>query len=135
MQKTFALIKPDAVKAGHTGAIISRIEKEGFTIVGMKKMTISKNRAEVFYGVHKSRPFFGELVDFISSGPVVALALQKADAIIAWRDLMGATNPATAAEGTLRKQFGTSIGNNATHGSDAPETAQFELVLFFPELA
>lgn len=135
MQKTFALIKPDAVKAGHTGAIISRIEKEGFTIVGMKKMTISKNRAEVFYGVHKSRPFFGELVDFISSGPVVALALQKADAIIAWRDLMGATNPATAADGTLRKQFGTSIGNNATHGSDAPETAQFELVLFFPELA
>lgn len=135
MQKTFALIKPDAVKAGHAGAIISRIEKEGFTIAGMKKLTISKNRAEVFYGVHKSRPFFGELVDFISSGPVIALALEKADAIAAWRDLMGATNPATAAEGTLRKEFGTSIGTNATHGSDAAETAQFELVLFFPELS
>lgn len=134
MQKTFALIKPDAVAAGHTGAIISRIEKEGFKIVGMKKITITRNQAEVFYGVHKARPFFGELVDFISSGPVVALALQKADAILAWRDLMGATNPAQAAEDSLRKQFGTSIGNNATHGSDAAETAQFELVLFFPEL-
>jgi nucleoside-diphosphate kinase len=134
MQKTFALIKPDAVAAGHTGAIISRIEKEGFKIVGMKKITISRNQAEVFYGVHKARPFFGELVDFISSGPVVALALQKADAISAWRDLMGATNPAQAADGSLRKEFGTSIGNNATHGSDAAETAQFELVLFFPEL-
>ena len=135
MQKTFALIKPDAVAAGHTGAIISRIEKEGFKIAGMKKITISKDQAEVFYGVHRSRPFFGELVSFISSGPVVALALQKADAIPAWRDLMGATNPAQAADGTLRKEFGTSIGNNATHGSDAAETAQFELVLFFPELA
>jgi nucleoside-diphosphate kinase len=134
MQKTFALIKPDAVAAGHTGAIISRIEKEGFKIVGMKKITITRNQAEVFYGIHKARPFFGELVDFISSGPVVALALQKADAIGAWRDLMGATNPAQAADGSLRKEFGTSIGNNATHGSDAAETAQFELVLFFPEL-
>jgi len=135
MQKTFAIIKPDAVAAGHTGAIISRIEAEGFTIIGMRKTRISRAQAEVFYGVHKARPFFGELVDFISSGPVVLLALEKGDAISAWRDLMGATNPAQAAEGTLRKQFGTSIGNNATHGSDAPETAQFELVLFFPELA
>ncbi len=135
MQKTFALIKPDAVAAGHTGAIISRIEKEGFTIVGMKKITISRNQAEIFYGVHKARPFFGELVTFITSGPVVALALQKSDAIGAWRDLMGATNPAQAADGSLRKEFGTSVGNNATHGSDAAETAQFELVLFFPELS
>jgi len=134
MQKTFALIKPDAVAAGHTGAIISRIEQEGFTIVGMRKMTISRAQAEVFYGVHKARPFFGELVSFITSGPVVALALEKTDAIVSWRDLMGATNPAQAEAHTLRKQFGTSIGNNATHGSDAAETAQFELVLFFPEI-
>ena len=134
MQITFALIKPDAVAAGNTGAIIARIEKEGFSIVGMRKMTITRSQAEAFYGVHKARPFFGELVSFITSGPVVALALQKEDAISAWRDLMGATNPAQAAEGTLRKQFGTSIGTNATHGSDAPETAQFELALFFPEI-
>lgn len=135
MEKTFALIKPDAVAAGHTGAIISRIEKEGFKIVGMKKMQITRAQAEVFYGVHKSRPFFGELVDFITSGPVVKLALEKENAINDWRDLMGATNPAQAAEGSLRKLFGTSIGNNATHGSDAKETAQFELVLFFPKIA
>ena len=134
MQKTFALIKPDAVAAGNTGAIISRIEKEGFTIAGMRKMKITRAQAEAFYGVHKARPFFGELVSFITSGPVVALALEKADAISAWRDLMGATNPAQAAEGTLRKEFGTSIGTNATHGSDAAETAQFELALFFPEI-
>jgi nucleoside-diphosphate kinase len=135
MEKTFALIKPDAVAAGHTGAIISCIEKAGFTIVGMKKMRMPRAQAEIFYGVHKSRPFFGELVDFITSGPVIKLALEKENAISAWRDLMGATNPAQAAEGTIRKQFGTSIGNNATHGSDAPETAQFELVLFFPKIA
>jgi len=134
MQMTFAIIKPDAVAAGHTGAILSRIEKEGFKIVGMKKTTIKKAQAEVFYGVHKSRPFFGELVEFISSGPVVLLALQKAEAIAAWRTLMGATNPAQAAEGTIRKEFAKSIGENAVHGSDAPETAQFELVIFFPEL-
>lgn len=134
MERTFALIKPDAVKAGHTGAIITRIEQEGFTIIGMKKITIPRDMAEQFYGVHAARPFFGELVDFITSGPVVALALEKNSAIASWRQLMGATNPAQAEASTLRKLYGTSIGTNATHGSDAVETAQFELGLFFPEL-
>jgi len=134
IQRTFGLIKPDAVAAGHTGAIISRIEKEGFKIVGMKKMRISRAQAEVFYGVHKARPFYEELVSFITSGPVVALALEKENAIQAWRDLMGATNPAVAAEGTLRKLFAKSIGENAVHGSDPAETAPFEIVLFFPEI-
>ncbi len=134
IQRTFGLIKPDAVAAGHTGAIISRIEQEGFKIVGMKKMKISRAQAEVFYGVHKARPFYEELVSFITSGPVVALALEKENAIQAWRDLMGATNPAQAAEGTLRKLFAKSIGENAVHGSDPAETAPFEIVLFFPEI-
>lgn len=131
---TFALIKPDAVGAKHTGAILDRIEKEGFEIVTMQKGQLDEEMAKEFYGVHKERPFFGELVEFITSGPVVAMALEKEGAIKAWRDLMGATNPAEAAEGTLRKQFGTSIGTNATHGSDAAETALFELGIFFPEL-
>jgi nucleoside-diphosphate kinase len=131
---TFALIKPDAVGAKHTGAIISRLEKEGFEIVTMQKGQLDEEMAKEFYGVHKERPFFGELVEFITSGPVVAFALEKEGAVQAWRDLMGATNPADAAEGTLRKEFGTSIGANATHGSDASETALFELGLFFPEL-
>ncbi|BDC34124.1 nucleoside diphosphate kinase [Candidatus Dependentiae bacterium Noda2021] len=133
-QRTFAMIKPDAVAAGDTGKIIDIIEKNGFTIVGMRKANLSKNQVETFYAVHNQRPFFGEMVNFIISGPVVLLALEKENAIQAWRDLMGATDPSKAAEGTIRKQFGKSIGNNATHGSDAPETAQQELALFFPEL-
>ena len=133
-QVTFALIKPDAVANGNTGDIISRIEKEGFNIVGLQKGLIHQELAEEFYGVHKERPFFGELVEFITSGPVVAMALEKEGAIKAWRDLMGATNPAEAADNTLRKLYGANIGNNATHGSDAEETAAFELSLFFPEL-
>jgi nucleoside-diphosphate kinase len=131
MQTTFAIIKPDAVKAGHTGAIIARIEQAGFRIAGMRLQHLSKREAEGFYAVHRERPFFGELTDFMSSGPAVLLALQSADAIKQWRDLMGATDPAKADAGTLRKEFGTSIGNNATHGSDAPETATFELGYFF----
>ncbi len=134
MQTTFAIIKPDAVKAHHTGSIVSRIEKEGFTIVGMRKMHMSQTQAEQFYAVHSSRPFFGELVSFMTSGPCVVMALQKDNAIIAWRDLMGATDPAKAAPETMRKLFGTNVGSNATHGSDAPETAKEELKLFFPEL-
>ena len=134
IQTTFAIIKPDAVRAHHTGKIIDRIEHEGFQIVGMKKMSMSQAQAEEFYAVHKARTFFGELVQFISSGPCVVLALRKENAILAWRDLMGATDPAKADAHTFRKQFGISIGSNATHGSDAPETAQTELKLFFPEL-
>lgn len=131
MQTTFAIIKPDAVKAGHTGKIIARIEQAGFRIAGMRLQHLSKREAEGFYAVHRERPFFGELTDFMSSGPCVVMALQADDAIRQWRDLMGATDPAKADAGTLRKEFGTSIGNNATHGSDAPETAAFELGYFF----
>lgn len=133
--RTYAMIKPDAVAAKHIGAIINRIEKEGYEIVGLKKMQFSKALGESFYEVHKERPFYQELVSFISSGPVVAMVLEKEEAIKSWRDLMGATNPAAAEENTLRKEFGTSIGNNATHGSDAPETAATEIALVFPELA
>lgn len=131
MQRTFAIIKPDAVKAGHTGAIIARIENAGFRIAGMRLQHLSKREAEGFYAVHRERPFFGELTTFMSSGPAVLLALEAEGAIAKWRDLMGATDPAKADAGTLRKEFGTSIGNNATHGSDAPETAAFELGYFF----
>lgn len=133
-QLTFAMIKPDAVKAGHTDAIIDLIKENGFEIVGRENRTIDKETAERFYAVHKERPFFGELVDFVTSGPVVVLALQKENAIADWRTLMGATNPAQADEGTVRKLYGTSIGSNAAHGSDAPDTARYELGIFFPDL-
>lgn len=131
MERTFAIIKPDAFAAGHAGQILARIYAEGFKVVGLKKLYMSKVEAEGFYAVHCERPFFGELTDFMSSGPCIVMALEAQDAIRKWRDLMGATNPAEAAEGTLRKEFGTSIGENATHGSDAPETAAFELGYFF----
>ncbi|HEV2916514.1 MAG TPA: nucleoside-diphosphate kinase [Candidatus Babeliales bacterium] len=134
MAYTFAMIKPDAVKAGHTGSIIKMIEDNGFTIARMEKRTIDKKTAEKFYAVHAARPFFGELVDFITSGPVVVMALAKDDAVFAWRTLMGATNPKDAAEGTVRKLYGTSIGTNAAHGSDSAENAQYELSIFFPDL-
>jgi len=134
MERTFAMIKPDAVAAKNSGKIIDIIEHQGFTIVRMEKVEIRADKASTFYNVHKERPFFGELVEFVSSGPVIIMALEKDNAIKAWRDLMGATNPAQAAEGTIRKKFATSIGNNAVHGSDAPETAKFELGLFFPDL-
>jgi nucleoside-diphosphate kinase len=132
MQTTFAIIKPDAVRAGHIGKIIQRIEEAGFTIRAMRLRHLSQKDAEGFYAVHKERPFFASLTKFMSSGPVVVLALEAPDAIKKWRTLMGATDPAKADAGTLRKEFGTSIENNATHGSDAPETAAFELGYFFP---
>ena len=132
---TFALIKPDAVLAGNTGPIIKMIEDNGFEIVRLHKGIIGRELAEQFYAVHKERPFFGELVEFISSGPSIVMALRRDDAIKAWRDLMGPTNPADAAEGTVRKRFGADIEKNATHGSDAPDTAAFELGLFFPDLS
>jgi len=131
IEKTLAIIKPDAVAAGHAQAIIDRINAEGFTILSSKNVHLTKDEAQQFYAVHKERPFYGELVEFMCSGPVTVLALQKENAIKEWRDLMGDTNPANAADNTLRKLYGTDIGNNATHGSDAPETAQVELKFFF----
>ena len=131
MERTFAIIKPDAFAAGNAGKILARIYEEGFKVVGIKKLYLSTVEAEGFYAVHKERPFFGELTDFMSSGPCIVMALEAEGAILKWRDLMGATNPAEAEEGTLRKEFGASIGENATHGSDAPETAAFELGYFF----
>jgi len=134
LEKTYAMIKPEAVQTGKTGKIIDRIEEEGFTIVGLKKMTMSKDLAQIFYGVHRQKPFFDELVGSITSGPIIGMVLKKDGAIAAWRELMGATNPADAAENTLRKLYGTSMTNNATHGSDAPDTAESEIKLIFPDL-
>jgi nucleoside-diphosphate kinase len=130
-ERTFAIIKPDAVRAGNTGKILSRIIAEGFTVRAMRLTHLSKREAEGFYAVHAARPFFGSLTDFMSSGPCVVMCLEAPDAIKKWRGLMGATDPAKADAGTLRKEFGTSIEFNATHGSDAPETATFELGYFF----
>jgi nucleoside-diphosphate kinase len=132
MEMTFAIIKPDAVRARVVGKIIQRIEDEGFQIRAMRLVNLSKRDAEGFYAVHRERPFFSSLTTFMSSGPAVVLALDAPDAIRKWRTLMGATDPAKADAGTLRKEFGRSIENNATHGSDAPETAAFELSYFFP---
>ena len=132
METTFAIIKPDAVRARYTGKILQRIEEAGFQIRAMRLRHLSQKDAEGFYAVHKERPFFASLTTFMSSGPCVVLALQAPDAIKKWRTLMGATDPAKADAGTLRKEFGASIEYNATHGSDAPETAAFELGYFFP---
>jgi nucleoside-diphosphate kinase len=132
MEKTFSIIKPDAVKAGNAGAILSRIEKAGFKVAGLRMRSLTQKEAEGFYYVHKARPFFGELVAFMSSGPCVTMVLERDNAILGLRDLMGATNPANAAEGTIRKDFAASIEANAIHGSDAPETAAFEISYFFP---
>jgi nucleoside-diphosphate kinase len=132
MERTFAIIKPDAVRARMTGNIIHRIEDEGFQIRAMRMVSLTKREAEGFYAVHRERPFFASLTTFMSSGPAVVLALEAPDAIKKWRTLMGATDPAKADPGTLRKEFGRSIENNATHGSDAPETASFEVAYFFP---
>ena len=134
MERTFAIIKPDAVRRKQIGPIVQRIEADGFTIRAMRLMHMTKKEAEGFYAVHKARPFFGSLTDFMSSGPCVVMALEAPDAIKKWRTLMGATDPAKAEAGTLRKEFGESIEFNATHGSDAPETAAFELGYFFAGL-
>lgn len=131
MEKTFAIIKPDAVAAGNAGNILALIESNGFRIAAMRKETLSRPVAEGFYAVHKGKGFFDELIDFMTEGPVVLLALEREDAINKWREVMGATNPEKAAEGTVRKLYGANIGRNASHGSDAPETAAFELSWFF----
>ena len=131
---TFGIIKPDAVRAGNHGRIIAKILENGFKIRGMKLIHQSRRQAEGFYAVHAERPFFGELTEFMSSGPCVVLALEKDNAVPARRKLMGATNPAEAAEGTLRKEFATSIGENAVHGSDSDENAAIEIAYFFSKL-
>ena len=133
-QRTFSIIKPDAVKKGDTGAILAEIVKAGFKIVSIKKISISKAQAEGFYHVHAARPFFGELTEFMSSGPIVPMVLEKENAIADLRKLMGATDPAKAEEGTIRKMFAASIGENAIHGSDAEDTAAFEIGYFFAGL-
>ena len=131
-ERTLAIIKPDAVAARHSGRIIQRIEEAGFTIRAMRLVNLSQKEAEGFYAVHRERPFFSSLTRFMSSGPAIVMALEAPDAIKKWRTLMGATDPAKADAKTLRKDFGASIENNATHGSDAPDTAAFELGYFFP---
>ena len=128
---TFGIIKPDAVRAGNQGKIIDRILAGGFKIRGMKLIHQTKKQAEGFYAVHAGKPFFDSLTNFMSQGPIVVLALEKANAIKDWRELMGATNPANAPEGTVRKKWGASIEENAVHGSDAEDTARFELSYFF----
>lgn len=134
IERTFAIIKPDAVKAGQQGEILSRIHKAGFSIVAIRSMRLTKEEAGGFYAVHKARPFFGELTDFMSSGKIFAMVLEADGAILNWRDTMGATDPKKATPGTIRHDLGTSIGNNCTHGSDAPDTAAFEIGYFFAGL-
>ncbi len=134
VERTLAIIKPDAVKAGHAGEILSAIEAHGFRLVAIKLVHLTKGQAEGFYAVHRGRPFFASLTDFMAGGPAVAMILEREDAIRKWREVMGETDPAKAAKGTLRQRFGTSIQNNATHGSDGPETAAFETQFFFSEL-
>jgi nucleoside-diphosphate kinase len=131
IERTFAIIKPDAVERGQQGEILARIHKAGFKIVAIKSMRLTKEEAGGFYAVHRQRPFFGELTDFMSSGKIVAMVLEADGAISKWRDTMGATDPKKAAPGTIRHDMGTSIGTNCTHGSDAPDTAAFEIGYFF----
>ena len=134
LERTFAIIKPDAVARGQQGEILARIHKAEFTIVAIKSMRLTKEEAGGFYAVHKARPFFAELTDFMSSGKIFAMVLEAEGAIAKWRDTMGATDPRKAAPGTIRHDLGTSIGANCTHGSDASETAAFEIGYFFPGL-
>lgn len=131
VQRTFSILKPDATRRNLTGAVNAVIEKAGLRIVAQKRIQMTKAQAETFYAVHKERPFFGELVEFMTSDPVVVQVLEGENAITAYRDVMGATNPANAAEGTIRKLFAESVGENTVHGSDAPETAAIEIAQFF----
>jgi nucleoside-diphosphate kinase len=131
VQRTFSILKPDATRRNLTGAVNAVIEKAGLRIVAQKRIHMTKAQAETFYAVHSARPFFGELVEFMTSGPVVVQVLEGEDAIAKYREVMGATNPANAAEGTIRKLFAESVGENTVHGSDAPETAAVEIAQFF----
>ena len=131
VQRTFSILKPDATRRNITGAVNAVIEKAGLRIVAQKRIHMTKAQAETFYAVHSARPFFGELVEFMTSGPVVVQVLEGEDAIAKYREVMGATNPANAAEGTIRKLFAESVGENTAHGSDAPESAAVEIAQFF----
>ncbi len=134
IERTFSIIKPDAVAAGHTGEILSTLEMEGFKILALRMTRLSKSQAEGFYAVHRERPFFPSLVKFMTEGPIVVMALEREDAIAKLREIMGATNPANAAEGTIRKRYAESIERNCIHGSDGPDTAKVELAYFFNTL-
>ena len=134
MQRTCGIIKPDALADKVAGAIIQLVELNGFDIIRMKKMRLTTEQSAEFYAIHKEKSFFDELVAYTTSGPIIVMALERTNAILDWRTLMGATNPKEAAPGTLRKMFGTSIGSNAVHGSDSPENAAKELKFFFPDL-
>lgn len=134
LERTFAIIKPDAVGRGLQGEILARIHQAGFRIIAIKSLRLTKEEAGGFYAVHRERPFFGELTDFMSSGKIFAMVLEAESAIQKWRDAMGATDPKKAAPGTIRRDLGTSIGSNCTHGSDAPDTAAFEIGYFFSGL-
>src|SRR5271169_7238580 len=131
MEKTFSIIKPDAVASGYAGKILSLLEENGFRVVALRMAKLSQSQAEGFYAVHKERPFYSSLVKFMTEGPVILMALEREDAVKKLREVMGATNPANAAEGTVRKRFATNIERNCIHGSDAPETAETELRFFF----
>ncbi len=133
LERTFGMIKPDAVAKGHLGKILSFIEENGFRVVALKTKRISRHEAEAFYAVHKERPFFGGLVTFMTEGPAVVMVLEREGAVSKWREIMGATNPASAADGTIRKRFAESIERNSVHGSDAPETAAQEIPFFFSQ--
>jgi nucleoside-diphosphate kinase len=134
IERTFSMIKPDATRRNLTGAIVAKFEAAGLRVVASKRLWLSKRQAEAFYAVHKERPFFGELTEFMSSGPIVAQILEGENAVLKNREIMGATNPANAAEGTIRKEFALSIGENSVHGSDAQETAKEEMAFFFSGL-
>ena len=134
MERTLGIIKPDGVQKKKIGAIISRIEQEGFNIISLKMLQATKSQTEEFYAVHKEKPFYDELTTFLASGPIVVMALEKENAVKAWRNVMGATDPLQAAEKTLRKLYGTSIGINTVHGSDSVENGKLEIAFFFPEL-
>lgn len=134
MEKTFAIIKPDACKRNVAGKILAKIEGKGFRVIAMKKIAMTRKQAEGFYAVHRGKPFFDSLTDFMSSGPCIVMVLEKENAIAAWRTLMGVTNPANADPGTIRKEFALSLEANAVHGSDAPETAEYEIKYFFSAL-
>ncbi len=131
VQRTLAIVKPDVVRKQKAGAVLERLEAEGFRIVALKQLHLTQAQAEGFYAVHQGRPFFPSLTQFMSSGPIVVLCLEREDAITRYREVIGATDPAKAAPGTIRKLYGSSVGENAVHGSDAPETAAFEIAYFF----
>jgi nucleoside-diphosphate kinase len=132
VERTLCIVKPDAVEKRRAGAILQHIEEGGFRIVALRMAHLSRSEAEGFYEVHRQRPFFGELVQFMTRSPVVVAVLEKENAVVAWRDLMGATDPAKAEAGTIRKQFGSNVGENATHGSDSVDNAAREIAYFFP---